>query len=332
MARALRIQYPGACYHVTCRGNERRDIYQDGEDRRIFKSKLKVSQEIYSIELLGYVMMSNHFHLLIHTPRANLSEFMRHFNISYTSAYNRRHKRCGHLYQGRYKAFLIDVDNYLLAVSRYMHLNPIRTDAYAGNTPEEKWAALQKYVDSSLPGYCHESEKEAFINYRMVLGYMGGDNRKGRRGYKHFIQKGTGVENPLLLGRGSGIIGENSFIEWIKGKVPADQGNMREQPALRKSRKSLQPQAVIKGFAEITGNNIEDLFQRGQSVAERALLMEILYRCCDITQPDIGTLLGGIDYSTVSQTRKRLREKMSIDENLKCKYNKIMEQLLEMPI
>ena len=153
MARALRIQYPGACYHVTCRGNERRDIFQDSEDKKLFKSKLKVSQEIYSAEVLGYVLMSNHFHLLIHTPQANLSEFMRHFNISYTSAFNRRHKRCGHLYQGRYKALLIDADNYLLAVSRYIHLNPIRTGKYVGAAPEDQWVELQKYADSSLAGY-----------------------------------------------------------------------------------------------------------------------------------------------------------------------------------
>ena len=246
MARALRIQYPGACYHVTCRGNERKNIYQDSEDKRIFKSKLKVSQEIYSVEVLSYVLMSNHFHLLIHTPHGNLSEFMRHFNISYTSAYNRRHKRCGHLYQGRYKAFLIDADNYLLAVSRYIHLNPIRTDKYVGVTPEEQWAVLQKYADSSLAGYCRESEK------------------------------------------------------------------------------------VIKGFVEITGKQTEELLQRGRCVAERALLMEVLSRCCDITQPDIGRLFGGVDYSAVSQARKRLREKMANDENLKWKYDKIIEQLMGM--
>jgi len=332
MARALRIQYPGACYHVTCRGNERRDIYQDREDKRIFKSKLKVSQEIYSVEVLGYVLMSNHFHLLIHTPHGNLSEFMRHFNISYTSAYNRRHKRCGHLYQGRYKAFLIDADNYLLTVSRYIHLNPIRTDKYVGYTPEEQWAELQKYADSSLAGYCRESEKEEFVNYRMILGYMGGDNRKGRQGYKHFIQEGicAGDESPLILGRGSGIIGENEFIEWVKAKVLRDSGDMREQPALKKFRKSLKPQAVIEGFVEITGNQKEELFQRGRCASERALLMEILYRCCDITQPDIGRLVGGVDYSAVSQARKRLREKMANDETLKWKYDKIIEQLMGM--
>ena len=112
MARPLRIQYPGACYHVTCRGNERRKIFRDDQDRKGFLERLALSLEIYEVSLLCYVLMDTHFHLLVMTPKGNLAEFMRHFNVSYTSAFNRRHRRVGHLYQGRYKAFLIDADTY----------------------------------------------------------------------------------------------------------------------------------------------------------------------------------------------------------------------------
>ena len=114
MARALRIFYPNAVYHVTCRGNDRKNIFRDDRDRRLFLEKLKTSMEIYGVKVQAYVLMSNHFHLIVETPKANLSDFMRHFNIAYTGAYNRRHKRVGHLYQGRYKAILVDKDSYLL--------------------------------------------------------------------------------------------------------------------------------------------------------------------------------------------------------------------------
>ncbi len=97
MARPLRIQYPGAVYHVTCRGNERKDIFKDDADRERFVRILSQAAEIYSIKLCSYVLMTNHFHLLLETPLANLSEFMRNFNITYTGYYNRRHKRVGHL-------------------------------------------------------------------------------------------------------------------------------------------------------------------------------------------------------------------------------------------
>src|SRR3972149_2407430 len=95
MARPLRIYYPNAFYHVTCRGNERRDIYRDDQDRSLCLEKLKTSLDIYGVRLHAYVLMRNHFHLLVETPKANLSEFMRHFNIAYTGAYNRRHRRVG---------------------------------------------------------------------------------------------------------------------------------------------------------------------------------------------------------------------------------------------
>jgi len=116
MARALRIQYPGAFYHVTCRGNERRDIFLGKPDQEVFLEKLAISSDTYNVPILAYVLMTNHFHLLLTTPDGNLSEFMRHFNISYTAFFNKQHKRVGHLYQGRYKAFLVDADNYLLEV------------------------------------------------------------------------------------------------------------------------------------------------------------------------------------------------------------------------
>ena len=189
MVRALRIQYPEAYYHVTCRGNERREIFKDDEDRKVFKAKLQLSLEIYCVELLTYVLMSNHFHMLICTPQGNLAEFMRHFNISYTSAYNRRHKRSGHLYQGRYKAFLIDADNYLLTVSRYIHLNPIRLKKYTAYSAKEKWEELQKYRYSSLAGYCSAGRKEVFVQYHKVLEYMGGEGIKGRKAIGSLCRK-----------------------------------------------------------------------------------------------------------------------------------------------
>src|SRR6476660_8016308 len=101
MARPLRIQYSGAYYHVTCRGNDRRSIYRDDSDRELFLEKLKASLEIYGVALHAHVLMDNHFHVLVQTPKANLSEFMRHFNIAYTGAYNRRHNRVGYLLGSR---------------------------------------------------------------------------------------------------------------------------------------------------------------------------------------------------------------------------------------
>lgn len=107
MARALRIKYKGALYHIASRGNERKNIFGDDQDRKFFLQTLNESLNIYNVILYSYVLMSNHFHFLLETPLANLSEFMRQFNITYTFYYNRRYNRVGHLYQGRYKSILI---------------------------------------------------------------------------------------------------------------------------------------------------------------------------------------------------------------------------------
>ena len=138
MARPLRIQYENAYYHVTCRGNARQEIFVQDEDRPAFLDLLNRSRQIYRVEVLAYVLMSNHFHLVVKTPLGNLQEFMRHFNISYTSYFNRRYKRVGHLYQGRYKAFLIDADSYLQEVTRYVHLNPVRVQRKGHMDVKEK--------------------------------------------------------------------------------------------------------------------------------------------------------------------------------------------------
>jgi putative transposase len=168
MSRPLRIQYPGAVYHVTSRGNERKDIFRSREDKEEFLRLLSSSLHIYKVRLHSYVLMANHFHLLVETPLGNLGEFMRHFNISYTGFYNRKYKRSGHLYQGRYKSILVDKDEYLSMVSRYIHLNPVRIKAMKPKTAEEKFKYLKDHRWSSLAGYIG-NRKEKMVDYGLVL-------------------------------------------------------------------------------------------------------------------------------------------------------------------
>jgi putative transposase len=332
MARPLRIQYPGAYYHVTCRGNERRVIFRDEQDRKNFLDKLALSLEIYQVSLLAYVCMTNHFHLLVTTPEGNLSEFMRHFNISYTSAFNRRHGRIGHLYQGRYKAFLIDADSYLLEVSRYIHVNPVRLRTFAERSAKEKWEALLGFRASSLPGYLFSRKREDFIDYEMILGQMGGDRRKGRQGYREFIQWGIEhePESPLELGKGHGIVGESDFVEWIKERFVEKEVPRREQPALRELTREYEPEKLMDRFAELVDREKGDICRRGRHSLERSILMEYLYRFCRLDQAEIGKLMGGIDYSAVSQARKRLQLRLRQDPGLMKRFAELSERLLQL--
>ncbi|MEJ2696952.1 MAG: transposase [Candidatus Sulfobium sp.] len=142
MARPLRIEYDGALYHVTSRGNERKRIFRDDEDRAAFLDTLLKVNERYNWMCHAYCLMNNHYHLIIETPDGNLSQGMRQLNGVYTQLFNRRHHRVGHLFQGRFKTILIEKEGYLLEVSRYVVLNPVR--AKAVERPEHwKWSSYR---------------------------------------------------------------------------------------------------------------------------------------------------------------------------------------------
>jgi putative transposase len=331
MARQLRIQYPGAYYHVTSRGNERQKIYRDNADYELFIDKLAESLDVYNVTLLAYVCMTNHFHLFLTTPDGNLSEFMRHFNISYTSAFNRRYKRTGHLYQGRYKSFLIDADNYLKEVSRYIHLNPARIKNNSDKSIEEKIKILTTYRHSSFTGYIKLAAREDFINYRKVLACFGGDTAQGRKNYRQFVCKGLKEVSESIseIGKGSGIVGSSDFKGYIRQTYldDATSGSQREKPQLKGIKEYYMPEDVIKNFCYIINADENEICRRGRHSTDRAILMELLYRFCNIKQPEIGKIIGTIDYSAVSYARKRLRLEMEKDLTLKQKFQDIVSKL-----
>ena len=222
MARPLRIQYENAYYHVTCRGNARQTIFSTDADRSAFLDLLGRSLDIYETEILAYVLMSNHFHLLVKTPLGNLQEFMRHFNISYTGWYNRRHRRSGHLYQGRYHSFLIDADNYLKEVSRYIHLNPVKIkQGERPRMPLRRERPCDLTPGAATPDICRPGERRPFLRTDEILAHFGGDTARGRRGYARYVEQGlsASLENPLELGKGHGIVGDADYVRCHPGPV-----------------------------------------------------------------------------------------------------------------
>lgn len=221
MARPLRIEFPGAWYHFASRGNERNRIFKDDTDRKEFFSILKDSLEKYMVQLHGYVLMDNHFHLILHTPLGNLSRFAQRFNTTYTVYYNRIHKRCGHLYQGRYKAILVEKDSYLLALSRYVHLNPVKIKKIRRLPISEQIEYLRNYRWSSNLGYGLLRYRNDFMCYGDVLEYMGGDNNYGRKSYREFVEEGVlhDVESPFEDIKGQVVIGKAGFVDWLYEKV-----------------------------------------------------------------------------------------------------------------
>ena len=328
MARPLRIQYENAYYHVTCRGNAGQAIFSNDADRTTFLDLLERSSDIYQTEILAYVLMSNHFHLFVKTPLGNLQEFMRHFNISYTSYYNWKHGRGGHLYQGRYKSFLVDADNYLQEVSRYIHLNPIRVKLKSRMDLDEKRRYLRDYRWSSYGGYLLQNRRRGFLRVEEVLAYFGGDTAKGRRSYEGFVMGGLSGEmpNPLEKGVGHGIIGGSDFIERIRGQYIESAMETRELPAVKKILAQVEPERIIRVLCERFKVEREELLRKGYKGVGRGVLMEMLYRYGGMNQREIGELMG-VDYSAVSVMRKRLSGLQGKDRRLSALVERLKKRL-----
>ncbi len=320
MARPLRIQYEGAVYHVTCRGNERREIFKDDNDRKRFLQILLQSLAVYSIKLYSYVLMSNHFHLLVETPKGNLAEFMRKFNITYTGYFNRRHNRSGHLYQGRYKSILVDKNAYLSVLSRYIHLNPVRIKSMEKTPDNEKARYLMQYPWSSLPGFVNRRKKEWYIDYGMVLGEYGGDTGKARRAYRKRIleelTEGAGIKESILA---QSILGGEEFIGWVMEKFLSGEKD-RERPSIKEIHRHRTKDHVLNVIAKETGRNLEQI--KAEKGVLRQITMELLYRIGRLKGQEIGRLMD-VGYTSVSQERRRLHARMTSDKKIKA----LMDQL-----
>ncbi len=320
MARPLRIQYSGAVYHLTCRGNERRDIFWGDDDRQIFLRILSQSLNIYSVQLHAYALMSNHFHLLVATPLGNLSEFMRHFNITYTSNFNRRHKRVGHLYQGRYKSILVEKEAYLSVLSRYIHLNPIRVPAFENDDNKRKATFLLQFPWSSLPGYLDKNKRDWMVNYSLVLADFGGDTPKGRAAYRRQlladIDESLEVKNEVFS---QSVIGGEAFLEWVKETFLAGEES-KERPAVGKIKRYRQKEVILALIAEETGKDLAAI--KAEKGNLRRLAMDLLFRYGGLRGPEVGALFE-VGYSAVSQERKRLGEKRGEDRE----FEKLVRRL-----
>ena len=185
MPRSLRIEYPGAVYHVLCRGDQREPIFQNDADRELFLKTLGQACAKTGWRGHAFVLMPNHYHLLLETPEPNLVAGMRWFQSTYTRRYNDRHKLCGHLFQGRYKALLIDGSEpaYFRTVSDYIHLNPARARLLRPEAPD-----LRSFGWSSFPVYAGRAKGPRWLQTARVLGSHGlSEDARGRRDYATYM-------------------------------------------------------------------------------------------------------------------------------------------------
>jgi len=210
MARPLRIEYEGALYHLTSRGDRREAIFEDDQDRCRFLELLGDVIDQMGWKCYGYCLMDNHYHLLIETPEANLSRGMRQLNGIFTQDSNRRHGRCGHLFQGRFKSIVVDADAYLLELSRYVALNPVRA-GMVSDPADWPWSSYQATAGKvRLP---------AWLGTRTLLSYFSSQTKVAQRKYMAFVAEGLGRESIWKDMNRQIYLGDDKFVSEAQAKV-----------------------------------------------------------------------------------------------------------------
>lgn len=311
MGRPLRINYPGAFYHITSRGNERKSIYQTNRDYERFISYLESATERYGANIHCFCLMTNHYHLLLETPRGNLQSILHHINTGYTNYFNAKKRRSGHLFQGRYRAILVEKDLYALELSRYIHLNPVR----AGIIKDP----LQ-YPWSSYPPYCSKQSNWDWLQRDFILSQISKKLGKAIRGYRDYVQRGMTEkqEDPLKKAVASTVMGSKEFTEWVRDKWIKHRVD-REVPALRAIDK--RPEiSSIKGACE-------RVF-RGDSLETRRMALYLSHRISGLSLKDVGEYFDGVSISAVSQNSLRQEKRFKENPELLETMMKLKETLL----
>jgi len=279
VARPLRIEYAGALYHLTARGNAQQKIYLHDDDREDFLKILQNACDRYHWICHAYCLMDNHYHLLIETQQATLSKGMKYLNGLYTQHFNQRQKRVGHVFQGRYKGILVESDRYLLELARYIVLNPVRA-RMVRSAKDWPWSSYRATAGISSGHTCLTTD--------WILAGFGKQKKNAQDAYRRFVQEGKRQPSPWESLKNQIYLGSDQFVEDMQCKLdPAQSLNDIPKP---------QKQAPSK-----------PLTYYQEKYKERNLAMAKAYRSGHYTLQEVGSHFG-VSYVTVSRAVKAMEE------------------------
>jgi putative transposase len=313
MARAWRIEYKGALYHVLSRGNDGQDIVVDDDDRKLFIDTVGKMSERFELDIFAYVLMDNHYHLLFRTNRANLCRSMQWFGATYTKRFNLRHNRSGHLFQGRFKNMLVQNDAYLLQLSHYIHRNPLRA-GIVRRVADCKW--------SSYRAYAYGRKDPNWLNTDVILSQS--VNVKDRhRAYRESMQKYSKEEQRVWEDLRHGIfVGTEKFVKKIKKRYLPEIPHA-ELPHQKQATRALNIDKLLSKAADKLNCDL-DLCRESARVSEsmkadRDLLIYIAWQSGVATNQEIGEKFG-LTYSAVSHRVNVVRKSLGKNRQLEKKY------------
>ena len=317
MSRPLRIEYPGAVYHVMNRGLARHPVFHEPTDYDLFLQVLGETHTLWNVEVLAYCLMRNHYHLCLRTPTANLGRVMRHVNGLYTQRFNRAHRRDGPVFRGRYKAIVIEAEVYLASVIRYIHLNPVK--AKLVKTPEMfRWSSHARYLTPrSAP---------AWLAVRQVLNRIGSP-----RVFHEFVLSGNekALEAFYAGDRQVPVLGSDRFGAWVRKKV---RPLSAEHPRYERIKVRPSVRQVLQGVAASFQVKVATLktSRRGEANDARKVAMYLVKRLCDLTLPETAREFGVTSYGAIGWACAQVRNKQHNDLRFKQRVEEI-EMLFSQP-
>lgn len=325
MARPLRIEYPGAWYHVLNRGLGKKQIFISPKDRLMFLDIVGEAVEVFKIEVHAYVLMGNHYHLLIHTPHGGLGRAMRHVGGVYTQKFNLSQKTDGPLFRGRYKAKLVDADEYFLELIRYIHMNPVaaglvaRPDAY-------KWSSHRAYMSLE--------REPKWLERRELLGYFSANKRKGITEFDRFVRSSATDSFAKAVEADSVIVGSEGFRQWVYDNFMDKNGHNREVPArYRSPRRLVSCKRIMFDAAFVCGVSTSDLRSSRRGTANKARWMAayLMRRLGGKSYKEIAKYIAAKNEYTVAKMEQRFKENLLRDRGLRLKmeglYSHLMSQV-----
>ena len=321
MARPPRVEYPGAYYHVVCRGNNQENIYKNDRDKEKFIEYLEKAVERFSIIIHTYCLMSNHYHLLVETLEPNLSLTMQWINVSYATYFNRKCGRNGHLFQGRFKAILIDADEYLKHLSRYIHLNPVRGEMTL-KPAEYPWSSYHAYID--------KQKAPKFLTTDGLLSNLGTNKRQAKRNYKAFVEGVDikAVENPSKQIAEGFILGDTGFVNWVKETFLSINQAKKEIPPLKKLKPKTSPETVVRAVCREFDCSVDQIIIKGRKKNKaREVAIYLSRTLSGLSCKDLGLYFGGVSGALITIMYNRIAEEAAKNRPLKRQIGKVKKQL-----
>ena len=324
MARPLRIEGTGLWYHVMCRGNGGQHVFRDEKDCESFLTRLGTVALGFHVEIHAYALMGNHLHLFVRTREANLGRFMQRLLSGYTQWFNFRHTTCGHVFQGRYKALLVDKNAYGAEVSRYIHLNPARVGGTSRQALAQRQAALRDCRWSSYRAMIGIATAEEWLITKDTLARWGTGVREQQKNYATFVEQGLieNVRDPAEEARAQSILGHDRFMDRVRRLLHNRGGGDRESAVARRQLTAESVDAVVKRVARAYKVHPDDVRKArmgmGGNEARKVAMWLARERCGAVaTVREIGKAMGGVSGSAVVAAHRRIRQRIARDKRLR---------------